>query len=148
MLTPMRGAQCGATLLDMVIAMGIAAVLVAIAYPSYADQIRKTRRTDAITRLALLQQAQERWRTNHPTYGSLEELRIPSSAADSHYALNLSSADAGGYVVVAEANGAQESDRRCRFLRLSVVAGQAVHASGPDAAAANGEPANRMCWNR
>lgn len=58
----------GFTLIELVIAVAIVAVLAAIAYPSYQDSVRKSRRADA--RAVLLEAAQfmERFYTENNRY--------------------------------------------------------------------------------
>ncbi|MDO9371048.1 MAG: type IV pilin protein [Gammaproteobacteria bacterium] len=60
----------GFTLIELMIVVAIVGILAAIAYPSYVDSVRKSRRADAITALYALQLAQEKWRANHTTYTS------------------------------------------------------------------------------
>jgi type IV pilus assembly protein PilE len=138
----------GMSLLEVLVAVAIAALLAAVAYPSYVEQMRKARRSDAITRLALVQQAQERWRANHPSYATLAELGIAPATADALYQLSVSEADANGYVADAAAAGAQEADTTCRVLRLRVAGGNTAFFSGPDPGVANDAARNGRCWNR
>lgn len=146
MLTP--STHAGFTLLESMAGLAIATVMASLAYPAFAEQVRRAHRTDAIVRLALMQLAQERWRSNHPAYGSLVDLDIAAQTADGHYLVSLDGAGATGYAAVAEALGAQSRDAACRFLRLEVAGGNTTRRSGPDAAAANPPAANDRCWNR
>lgn len=66
----MKRHALGFTLVELMIVVAIVGILAAIAYPSYVDSVRKSRRTDAITALYALQLAQEKWRANHTTYTS------------------------------------------------------------------------------
>lgn len=62
----------GFTLIELMLVVVVIAVLAAVAYPSFVDQVRASRRAEAVATLSLIQQAQERWRANCPCYaGSL-----------------------------------------------------------------------------
>jgi type IV pilus assembly protein PilE len=138
----------GFTLIESLIAVAISAILASLSYPTFADQLRKSRRVDAIARLAQLQQAEERWRANNTSYGSLTLLGIAAQTADGLYRLSVLDAQATGYVVLAEAQGGQLSDTVCRFMQLSVAGGNTVRNSGADASVGNSALINDRCWNR
>ncbi len=83
--------RCGFTLIELMIAMVIVAIIVAIAYPSYVEQVRKSRRAEA--KAVLLEDAQFMERTytttgqydkdsagNAVTRCSLPEQYTPASA--------------------------------------------------------------------
>ena len=61
----------GFSLIETMIALVVVSVLAGLAYPSFLQLLRKARRGDAIMALLDLQQAQERWRANAPSYGTL-----------------------------------------------------------------------------
>ncbi|BCX88537.1 type IV pilus assembly protein PilE [Methylomarinovum tepidoasis] len=58
----------GFTLIELMIAVAIAAILAAIAYPSYLEQVRKSRRSDAIAALLKTAQVLERCYTEYNAY--------------------------------------------------------------------------------
>ena len=60
----------GFTLIEVMVAVVIVAVLAAIAYPSYRDHVRKGKRAEG--KVALLKAAQvlERWYSDNNTYGT------------------------------------------------------------------------------
>ena len=138
----------GFTLLETMIAVAVSAILASIGYPSFAEQVRKARRSDAIVRLVQLQHAQERWRANNVAYAALGDLGVAASSADSHYRLAVADVRAAGYVATAEALGAQARDANCRFLRLVVDGANTAFDSGPDAASSNPPALNERCWLR
>jgi type IV pilus assembly protein PilE len=140
--------QRGFSLVELMVALGVVSVLAGLAYPSFAQVLRKARRGDAVMALMEVQQAQERWRASSPHYGSLEQIGIAATAANGAYQLSILAHDALGYVASAEAIGMQASDAGCRFLELTLSGGQTMQASGADADVRNGEAANRRCWNR
>lgn len=64
------------------IVVAIVAILAAIAYPSYTDQMRKTRRADAKATLMEVAQAAERYYTQNGTYAG-HDLLYTESPKDS-----------------------------------------------------------------
>jgi type IV pilus assembly protein PilE len=58
----------GFTLIELMIVVGIVAILASIAYPSYRDSVLKGRRAEARAALADLLQQQERYLTQRNTY--------------------------------------------------------------------------------
>ncbi len=143
-----RRTLAGFTLIETLVAMAVAAVLSGIAFPSFEGQLQRARRSDALVSVMLVQLAEERFRANGRTYGSLAEIGSPGRSTAGHYALQLTSASELGYEVLASANGAQARDASCRHLRLSMTGGNADYASGPDASVTNPDAANRKCWSR
>ena len=141
----------GFTLIEVMIVVVIIALLATVALPAYLDQVRKSRRADAIARISQVQQAQERWRSNNATYASLleENLGIAATTADGHYSLSMTaSPTATTYQLVATATGAQASDTNCKFLALSMSGGNTTLLSGPNSSVGNTGSANNRCWNR
>lgn len=127
----------------------IIALLATIALPSYLDHERKSRRADAIARMSQFQQAQERWRSNNATYGSLTDIGVAATTADGHYSLSMTaSPTATSYGVLATATGAQASDTNCKYLALTMSGGNTTLASGPNSSVGNTGAANSRCWNR
>jgi type IV pilus assembly protein PilE len=138
----------GFSLIETMIALVVVSVLAGLAYPSFLQLLRKARRGDAIVALLDVQQAQERWRANAPSYGTLEELGIAATTDGGAYRLSIAVHDPVSYAASAEAVGKQASDTACRFLELAWSGGYTAQASGPDADVRNDHDANRRCWNR
>jgi type IV pilus assembly protein PilE len=147
MSTPASHAA-GFTLIETLVAVAITAILASLSYPTFADQVRKGRRVDAIVRLASLQLAQKRYRSSNASYGSLAETGLPAQTSDGLYRLSVLGNDAMGYTAVAQAQGSQLRDVNCRFLQLTVVGGNTERASGPDALVGNAPALNNRCWIR
>lgn len=105
-------ARAGFSLLDVLIAVSIAAILASVAMPNFRDAMHRGRRVDAITALLGVQIAQERWRANHTSYASLDELGLAATSADGHYQLSLDELTAGSYIAIAQpsADGPQHDD--------------------------------------
>lgn len=140
---PLRAA--GFTLIELMIVVAVVAILSAVALPSFLDQIRKSRRTDAIDALAKVQQAQERWRANNPTYAG--SLAAPptgigvSNPASGYYTLSLSGATATGFIATATAAGSQASDARCTSLSVTVANGSPTYGK-------TGTGTVKECWKQ
>ncbi len=65
-----RRGQRGFTLIELIIAMVVAAILAAIAIPAYSSFVREGRRTDAKSALLDLASLEERYFTTANTYSS------------------------------------------------------------------------------
>lgn len=142
----------GFTLIELMIVLAVVALLATVAYPTYLDQIRKGRRSDAIQGLAQVQQAQERWRAVNVSYAPNAQLTtawpaglgIATRTAGGYYDLAIATNPAptgATYVVTATAvtTSSQNNDRAgtvaCNVLTVTVSNGTAVHT-----------PAE--CWSR
>lgn len=142
----------GMTLVELGITLVVVALLASLAVPAWQHQVHRIRRSDGITALARLQQAQERWRSQRPVYANglgKEGLDLPSVSPAGHYDVETSVPPATAhrdYRVTAIARGAQAGDLTCRWLVLDAEAGQLHHRSGPDAQLANTDSQNRLCW--
>ena len=159
-----RTSPCGFTLIEMMIAVAILAILTAVAFPSFLDSVRKGRRAEAFAALAGLQQAQERWRTNEAGYTeTLANTALPGSrpnglgisAATSSglytISVDVGSASAIGYKATAIANSgtSQAGDGNCKVLGVQVASGTLKYGSGTssvDWTATNLDPGK--CWAR
>lgn len=64
----MKTKQSGMSLIELMIVVAIVGILGAIVYPSYRDSIVKTRKTDGISMVNKVMQAQERFFINNLTY--------------------------------------------------------------------------------
>lgn len=58
----------GFTLTELIIAMAIAGILASVAYPTYQEAVRKTRRAEARTALMQLMQQEERFYSQNTRY--------------------------------------------------------------------------------
>lgn len=148
----------GFTLIEIMIAVAILGIISAIALPSFFDAIRKSRRTDAFTALSAVQQAQERWRANNPTYtdrlsalpsASEPGLGLPATTANGYYTVAIASAAATGYIVTATpvSTGSQVKDGACARLRVEVAVGNVTYGSATTTGGFDTAASNR-CWSR
>ena len=63
--------QSGYTLIELMIVVAIVGILAAIAYPSYAEYIRKGKRAEGRAAVLALMQDQEKYKTQRNTYAAL-----------------------------------------------------------------------------
>jgi len=139
----MRNRQQGFTLIEVMIVVVIIGILASIAYPSYTNHVRKSKRSDATSALINLKLAQEKLRTNCPYYAEVllnagaagptcgasaaaSDLGYSSnSSAMGHYTLAITGGSASGtaYTATATAQGDQVNDSGCTVLTLTVSAG-------------------------
>ena len=137
----------GFTLVEIVVALVLVALLVMLAYLSFRAQWLKARRGDGRVALMQLQQAQERWRADHPAYAAAAELNSPDRSAHGHYRLGVHASSASGYELHAEAQGDQHDDTVCKVLRVRQTQGETSFLSGPTLHVDNPDHINRGCWN-
>lgn len=135
----------GFTLIEMMIAVAVLAILGAIAYPSFIEQIRKSRRSDGIAALNQAMQAQERYRSNNPAYAAaITDLTGAVATSEKGYytiAVKSGSTSATGYELTATATGAQASDAKCTSLSVVMAGGNISYNSA-------GTGTSALCWNR
>ncbi len=147
---PLRPAF-GFTLIELLITLAVLSILTAMAAPPFFDAIRKSRRSDAVAALAALQQAQERWRANNPSYAdTLAALGVNSASPSNHYTISVSDASATGFTASATATSgsSQVKDKDCRSMRVVLAGGNlSYQARCTDCAAFDAQDPAR-CWKR
>lgn len=84
-----RRAITGFTLIDLLIACVVLAILAAIAYPSYASHVRKAHRAEAKAILLETAQYMERYHVTHNTYA---DARVDAVSATSPKGADMSRA--------------------------------------------------------
>jgi type IV pilus assembly protein PilE len=122
----------GFTLIELMIVVAIVAILAAIAIPAYNEQVRKSRRSEAIAALENIRLRQESWRANNPTYATLAQVGTPAS---DYYDFTITGITASAYVATATAKstGPQAKDTGCTVMAVN-QAGQRT--TGPN------------CWSK
>jgi len=117
----------GLTLIELMVVVAVLAILSAVAYPLYTNQVQKSRRADAKTALQTIALAQERFFTINGEYaGNLSTLQvspdIQGGASDEGYytiTLTLAGADNEQFTVTAAAGGPQAADTDCAQFTIN-----------------------------
>ncbi len=106
-MVSVAGRSRGFTLIELMIVVVIVGILVAIAYPAYQDNVRRTRQADAQAQIMAFGSALERYRGKHFSYdGATLSALAPELNANSDYSINF--AIGGGdqsYTITATAQG-------------------------------------------
>lgn len=145
--TPCRHSELGLSLFELMLGLGLAALLIGAVLPSYQHQLQRSRRAEAITILQQAMLAQDRHKTRHGRYAaSLDGLGLRLDLLR-HYELSLEAIDAdtgfeSSYRLRARPlpGGPQARDHACQHLLLSVHPGH-VEQHGE---AADGR--SSACW--
>lgn len=144
-----RCSQPGFTVIELLIAVAIIGVLVAIALPAYRESIARSRRVDAQVALGGLNTAMERYFSAQApasaTYagatlgaGGIFPNQAPLDGRTKFYTLSVEGASASAYTLVATrvAGSAQASDR-CGDFTLTSTGVRGVR---------NGSASWQDCW--
>jgi type IV pilus assembly protein PilE len=164
--SPGRRAVSGFTLIELMIVVAVVAILAVIAYPSFIEQVRKSRRQEAISLIGQIAQAQERWRGSCPTYATLPNTATAAfpnnctvatsglgvlNPSSGYYTASITAATASSYTINATAAGAQSTDTNCAVLRLVMAGGNLENWAGSSVATLANAATNanaRKCWSR
>jgi type IV pilus assembly protein PilE len=144
-----RKRQAGVTLIELVIAICIMAILFTLTLPAYLRQLRDTRRSIGGAALLEVVMRQEQFFLDHKRYAeSLTELSYPAHpyAIDAHGGVVSGQADnriylielatrANAYTVIATPQLDQAADQSCGTLSLQ--------SNGVKRTTGNGD---RSCW--
>jgi len=129
----------GFTLIELMIVVVIIAILVTVAYPSYQDSVRKTRRADGKALLLEAVQKQERHFTQYMKYA----INLNSGAADTNLVIGVDSENedyelsfsgtpsATAYTFIVTAQDGQASDS-CGNLTLNSLGVKGYKTGGVD----------------
>ena len=129
-----RARTRGVTLIELVIAMAVVAILAAIAFPSYQEQMRKTRRADGKAELMETAQQLERCYTRFSRYNDGNcGVALPFNSSEGYYVVSAAAITASAFTLDATPQGAQANDTRCGVLRLTSTGQQGSQGQSTDA---------------
>ncbi len=122
--------QRGFSLLELMVVVAIVGIIAAFAYPSYMEQIRKTRRADCSGALAGMGNAMERFFTVNSTYlgaaaggantgaPAIFSTTCPTDGGTPTYNLTIQAATGSTYTLQAAPTGPQTGDK-CGTMTLT-----------------------------
>lgn len=120
----------GFTLIELMIAVGIGAILASIAYGAYNNSVRKSRRTEAKTALLDLAGREERLFSTSNTYSlkpsdlgyTVTGDTMPMSVGNGYYTINVTNVAVGPpstYTATATAVASQAKDTECATFTIT-----------------------------
>jgi len=131
----------GFTLIELMIVVAILGILAAIAIPAYSDYVIQARRAEAKDAILSIQLAQEKWRANNNSYGSLTDLGFADPFVTDNYSTAVTGTSPTAYTITATATGSQASkDSACKNFSTNQSNVQSVsgsYISTPE-----------KCWNK
>ena len=127
----------GFTLIELMIVVVIIGILASIAYPSYQDYVIRAKRADGKAALLKVQLAQEKYRANNISYGSLAQLGLADTSPDGYYFIAIPSRGTTTYTATATPV-LPFTDSKCGALVIDQTGKKTVTGSDTDA----------NCWNK
>jgi type IV pilus assembly protein PilE len=119
-----RNKMRGFTLIEAMIVVALIGIIIAFGYPSYRDQVMKSRRADGMAALLELADRMERHYSDVGTYMKADGTDIavidvfPSFSSD-YYTLSIDSQDNISFTVSAARKGSQLNDKCGKFTLTS-----------------------------
>src|SRR5438132_97230 len=101
----------GVTLIELIVTILIVAIITTVAINFYSNYVRRGRRIDAINALLSISLAEERYRSNNTTYGTIAQVwGGVTTSSEGYYTLSISNTGATSYTITATAQGNQAND--------------------------------------
>lgn len=130
----MKRPSKGFTLIELMIVVVVIAILAALAFPSFIEQVHKSRRADAVRAIGELQLALEKWRAENPSYanctptpcGSGTYPTVPPASNSPYYVIQFASPapTATAYTITAAPRGGSgQYGDRCGTYTFTYTAG-------------------------
>jgi type IV pilus assembly protein PilE len=140
----------GFSLIELMITLAIVGILASIAYPSYQEQVAKSRRTEASGALLSAAQALERYYSANGRYTTTSAgstlpsvflIKVPENGA-AYYTVASSSASANAFTLKASRTGVMASDS-CGDFTLDETGSLAITDTPVGSSKTIGD-----CWRR
>lgn len=141
--------NAGFSLVELMIALVVVAILATIAYPSYQNYVQRSRRADGQAALMGLAAAMERHYNQNMSYaGAADGSGVPTIFASQapldgdtkYYNLRIQNADIDGYTLLATPIGGQDGDGSLRVTGTGQRAWDRNDNGSFDA--------DELCWRR
>lgn len=145
----------GFSLVELMVALVVAGILAAIAYPAYTSHLQRSRRADALAALTVVMQAQERYRSNVSSYAALlTDLNLNIPDITPHYQITLSGIGATpsfdiGYIATATpvTGSKQAGDTTCKVFKVTLKgATPKYEATGDPQNTGTDQDTSALCW--
>lgn len=130
----------GFTLIELMVAIAIIGIIASVAYPSYVDSVRKTKRSDARVTLTQMAATQERLFTENNSYSNNLSDLGGATSQDGYYNISIAntgcSQAVGGktlyscFEITATATGTQSDDADCKTFTLDHLGVEASENDG------------------
>ncbi len=123
----------GITLIELMVVVIIVGILAAVAYPSYQEQVRSTRRADGKSVLLQTAQALERCYSRFSSYNNAGcGVTFPINSPEQFYVVTSAALSAAAFTLSAAPQGTQVEDIKCGTLRLTSTGVQGSQGADTD----------------
>lgn len=138
----------GFTLIELMIAVAIVGLLAAVAYPTYQDTVRKSRRSDGMSALMECATSQERYYTRNNSYAdqaAADSSDFCQDSSEGYYAVSVANSGCTFTVngvdryscftatATAQPKGGQDNDTECYRLIVDETGSKRSEDSGGNA---------------
>jgi type IV pilus assembly protein PilE len=126
--------MCGITLLELLVVVVVVGILATVAFPSYQEQVRRTKRADG---KAMLMQTAQQFERCYTRFGSYTDancaVALPVTSPEGFYVISANALNPGSFTLDATPQAAQANDVECGVLRLMHTGAQGSQAADIDA---------------